>query len=500
MTMTNRQNIKDFGILLGTIEEYVPQDHLVRKLEETIDWSFIYPRVSSLYSSQGRPSVDPVILFKMIFINYTFGINSMRKTCEEIKVNLAYRWFLGISLDESVPNYSTWSQNYIRRYGDSSVFEEIFEHILSQAIEKKYVDLTTVFGDSTHQKASANKRKATDKEVTIARKVYEEDLLREINEDRAAHHKKPLKEAAGEELCHDEDGHEREIAGKTKHIKESTTDPQSGLYHKGEHEKCFAYSHQTFCDKNGFVLISQTVPGNIHDSVSFYEAYRQLNERYPEEIKNVCLDAGYNVSHICREIRQNRQIPVLPYTRPQGKKDGHRKKDFTYDETNDCYICPEGCVLEYKTTDRNGYRQYRSKSCKNCPMKDRCTVSKQKTISVHIWKHYRKEADQYRKSEEWKTIYPRRKETIERVFADAKENHGLRYTRLRGLKKNQNQALILFACHNLKKMGLWDWNNREIFSSLSPERPMIPVFSILSVKMKSRIPSFLFGNPTLSTN
>ena len=499
MTMTNRQNTKDFGFLLGTIEEYVPQDHLVRKLEETIDWSFIYPRVSSLYSSQGRPSVDPVILFKMIFINYTFGINSMRKTCEEIKVNLAYRWFLGISLDEAVPNYSTWSQNYIRRYGDSAVFEEIFEHILSQAIEKKYVDLTTVFGDSTHQKASANKRKATDKEVKIARKVYEEDLLREINEDRAAHHKKPLKEAAGEELCRDEDGHEREIAGKTKHIKESTTDPESGLYHKGEHEKCFAYSHQTFCDKNGFVLASHTVPGNVHDSVSFYEAYRQLNEQYPEEIKKVCLDAGYNVSHICREIQQNKQIPVLPYTRPRGRKDGLSRKGFIYDRENDCWICPEGCVLEYRTTDRNGYRQYRSKNCGNCPMKGKCTDSDQKTISVHIWEHYRKEADEYRKSEEWKKTYPLRKETIERVFADAKENHGLRYTRLRGLKKNQHQVLVLFACHNLKKMSLWDWKNKEKDSSLSSVINHSYDFSQLLDKLKSRTPLFLFGNPTLST-
>ena len=103
---------------------------MVRKLEETIDWCFIYPLVSSLYSSIGRPSIDPVILFKMIFINYCFGINSMRKTCEEIKVNLAYRWFLGISLEEAVPNYSTWSQNYIRRYGDSEVFDEMRKNIL----------------------------------------------------------------------------------------------------------------------------------------------------------------------------------------------------------------------------------------------------------------------------------------------------------------------------------------------------------------------------------
>ena len=100
------------------MEEFVPEDHLVRKMEEALKWDFIYPLVEPLYSLWGRPSIDPVILFKMIFINYTFNINSMRRTCEEIRVNLAYRWFLGISIDEAVPNYSTWSQNYIRRYGE----------------------------------------------------------------------------------------------------------------------------------------------------------------------------------------------------------------------------------------------------------------------------------------------------------------------------------------------------------------------------------------------
>ena len=218
MAMTVRNNAKNFGFMLGTLEEYVPENHLVRKLEETIDWGFIYPKVSSLYSDKGRPSLDPVILFKMIFINYTFGINSMRKTCEEIKVNLAYRWFLGTGLDEAVPNYSTWSQNYIRRYGDSKVFEEIFDHILKQAIDKGYVDVSTVFGDSTHQKACANKRKATDKEVAITRKSYEKELLEEINEDRREHDKKPLKDVRSSEYDFDENGEEVLVTGKTRHI------------------------------------------------------------------------------------------------------------------------------------------------------------------------------------------------------------------------------------------------------------------------------------------
>lgn len=92
---------------MNTIEGSVLQNHEVRKLESCIDWRFIYPLVEHLYSIYGRPSIDPVVLFKMIFISLSFGIGSMRKTCKEILVNLAYRWYLGISMDEQVPNYST---------------------------------------------------------------------------------------------------------------------------------------------------------------------------------------------------------------------------------------------------------------------------------------------------------------------------------------------------------------------------------------------------------
>ena len=410
MAMTNRNNAKLDCMIYYTLDELVPQDHLVRKMEEALDFRFIYPKVQHLYSRHGRPSIDPVVLFKMLIINIVFGINSMRKTCQEIEVNLAYRWFLGLSIDEKIPNFSTWSQNYIRRYKDSTIFQEIFMEILEQAVDYGFVDFTTVFGDSTHQKANANKRKCVKKEVEILKKKYEDDLLVEINEDR-------------------------ECIG-------------------------FAYSHQTFCDKNSFVLAVTTVPGNVHDSVSFFDAYEELiNGKYGYLIKNVSLDAGYMTPAICRAIVKNDQVPYMPYKRPMTKKGFFKKYEYVYDEEYDCYLCPNDKILMYTTTTRNGYRQYKSdpKDCKDCPLRNKCTKSKNmtKVIERHLWEEYREYADEIRHTMEWKEIYPQRKETIERVFADCKENNGLRFTRLKGLKKNQQNAWLIFACHNLKKMSLW---------------------------------------------
>ena len=166
MAMTKQKSKNDCNIL-NTLDELVPQEHLVRKLDNCIDFTFIEELVKDLYSDFGRPSIPPVVLFKLIFINIIFGINSMRRTCEECKVNIAYRWFLGLSMYDDIPNYSTWSQNYKRRYKDSDVFDKIFEKILDQAIEYGFIEPETVFGDGTHQKANANKNKHKDVEVEI---------------------------------------------------------------------------------------------------------------------------------------------------------------------------------------------------------------------------------------------------------------------------------------------------------------------------------------------
>ena len=452
MTMTRRIGKHD-NIILNTIEGLVPQDHDVRKLDSCIDWDFIYPLVKELYSNFGRPSIDPVVLFKMVFINITFGIHSMRKTCREIQVNLAYRWFLGISMDEEVPNYSTWSQNYMRRYSDSDVFEQIFDEILRQALGYGFVDMETIFGDSTHQKANANKNKCLDKEVAIVKKVYEDELLDEINKDREAHGKKPLKSNEKEEFNFDEKSGELKKDIETKHIKVSKTDGESG---------CFAYSHQTFCDKNGFVVLSLCVPGNVHDSVSFFPAYHLLNKKYKDQIKNLCLDAGYITPAVCKTILEHKQKMYAPYKRPMTKKGFFKKYEYVYDERYDCYICPNIKLLEYSNTNKLGYKEYKSnpKECKECPFLEKCTQSKnyQKVITRHVWEEYREEVmDEIRHTPKWKELYPKRKESIERVFGDCKEQHNLRYTRLRGIEKNQHQALMIFACHNLKRMARWSW-------------------------------------------
>lgn len=187
-------NSKRAQVTFISLDQLVPKDHLVRKIDAAIDFSFIYDKVKDLYcEDNGRPSLDPVLLFKIAFIQYVFGIRSMRQTIAEIETNIAYRWFLGLGLDDKVPHFTTFGKNYARRFEGSKVFEYIFNEILRQAIEAGFVTPEEVFIDGTHVKASANKNKRMKVLVKEEGRIYTRLLEEEINRQRKEEGLKPLK-------------------------------------------------------------------------------------------------------------------------------------------------------------------------------------------------------------------------------------------------------------------------------------------------------------------
>ena len=193
--MTQNADKKREQVQMFCMDDMVPQDHLLRIIDKAINWNFIYELVQDKYShDNGRPSMDPVMLIKIPFIQYLYGIRSMRQTIKEIEVNVAYRWFLGLEMLDKVPHFSTFGKNYTRRFKDTDLFEQIFTHILEECYKFKLVDPTEVYVDSTHVKARANNKKMQKRIAQKEALFYEEMLKKEINEDRATHGKKPLKE------------------------------------------------------------------------------------------------------------------------------------------------------------------------------------------------------------------------------------------------------------------------------------------------------------------
>jgi transposase/transcription elongation factor Elf1 len=448
LTKEKRESRNQVQIL--SIEEIVPKNHILRDIDQAMSFDFIYDEVKRLYSEDnGRPSIDPVVLFKIILIKYIFGIRSIRQTIKEIEVNMAYRWFLGYGMTEPIPHFTTFGKNYERRFAGSDIFEKIFEHILAEAVQSGFVDASAVFIDATHIKASANKKKFVNETVRIEAKHYHAELMEEINRSREAHGKKPFKE---------KDKDDDDNPPPVKNIKKSTTDPECGLFHKGEHEKMFAYTAHVACDKHNFILGCDVSPGNVHDSVMFDSLYRNVSEKFPE-IKMLALDSAYKTPWIMKQIFDSGRKAATPYKRPMTKKGFFRKYEYVYDEYYDCVLCPEDQVLRFSTTNRDGYREYKSdpKICGSCPSRHKCTESKnhQKVITQHVWEDYMELAEDVRHSPKGKEIYSMRGQTIERVFADAKEKHFMRYTYYRGLAKLRMQALLTFSALNLKKLAKW---------------------------------------------
>ena len=170
--MRERINDERRDVKIVCLEDLVPRNHLLRKIEKAVDFNEIYPMVEQYYcEDNGRPATDPVMLVKMVLIQHLFGIRSLRQTVKEIEVNLAYRWFLGLGIDIAVPHFATVSYAFATRF-PSELSEQIFAWILEAAVSKKFVKADTVFIDGTHIKASANKKKKCKELAEVTARIY----------------------------------------------------------------------------------------------------------------------------------------------------------------------------------------------------------------------------------------------------------------------------------------------------------------------------------------
>ncbi|CDD35009.1 putative uncharacterized protein [Roseburia sp. CAG:309] len=217
----------------------------------------------------------------------------------------------------------------------------------------------------------------------------------------------------------------------------------------------FAYAVETACDKNGWILGYTVSPGNLHDSRTFKGLYDKIKNI---GIKTLVADAGYKTPAIAKLLIDDGVTPLFPYKRPMTKEGFFKKYEYAYDEYYDCYICPNNQVLKYSTTNRDGYREYKScgNVCENCSYLSQCTESKNhvKLITRHIWENYMEQCEDVRHTLGMKKLYEQRKETIERIFGTAKENHGFRYTQMYGKARMEMKVGLTFACMNLKKLAM----------------------------------------------
>lgn len=412
----------------------------------------------------------------MELISYLFGIRSDRRLVEEIRVNVAYRWFLGLSLTDSVPYFTTSGKNYSRRWKGSDVFEKLFDHVVLQAVNAGYIDGQTIFSDSSHLKANANKRYiakegtkgVTEADIAQARERHlaarqeeremcddaEDDILEAVNAYRIAHGRKPFSAPAP----NPEADTELDVELPTAKVTASLTDPESAMLRREGKPDGFHYlQHRTVEGNHGFILDVLVTSAGLTDARVFPVCLTRL-DRFGFNVKQVGLDAGYNTTQILHAL-DDRGIEAAIADRRFATPDGLMGKwRFKYDPVEDVYICPAKKRIEYATTTRDGYMVFRSDAsvCAQCPLLAECTRSAkhQRVIQRHLHEDLRDAARAFLKTDLGQYLAQRRRETVERSFADSKELHGLRYARYRGRKRVQHQCLMSALALNLKKLAL----------------------------------------------
>ncbi|EOS45326.1 IS1182 family transposase [Lachnospiraceae bacterium JLR.KK009] len=451
MTKIGNQQIE---MHLITIEDLVPTDHFLRKVNAIIDFSFIYDEVENMYChNNGRPSIGPAVLIKFLLIGFLYGINSERRISEEIQVNMAYRWFLGLDIMDKVPDHSTISQNRRRRFNGSDLFRNIFQKIVFLCVEKGLADGRLVFTDSTHIKANASRKTEYIKQTEEVTNEYLKEL------DQYEETVRSQLESEGKikpARCR-----KRKEKIETVRRRVSSTDPESGYYkRKGKAEGMHYLSHETVDSKNGITIDVAATAGNVNGSQPYIERLDYIGETIGLKIQAACADSGYDTNLINQQLPE-RNIDFYTPKRTEQKRGTteFQRKDFQYDEKDDRFICPGGKALPLHRLNRTMNtvtKEYRcpKTECKDCPFRNRCIGEKgsDKRIQVNIFEDVVKKNHEKDGTETHAKVLLLRQIWSEGSFAAQKARHNLKFLYRRGLEAAEQQCLLSSTALNLKRM------------------------------------------------
>jgi transposase len=424
---------------IGTL---VPENHLLRKINTHINFDFIYEKAAPYYSPVGRPSIDPVCTVKMLLTGYLYGIKSERRLVEDISLNIAYRWFCGFELSDKIPDHSLFSQNRRRRFTDSDIFSEIFNHIVGECVRKGLVSGDNVVSDGSFIPANAA-----------------ESSLVELNREVAQSTVRYM-DALDEELRSQPGYHEPVPTVKEKTAITSSTDPECG-YISHEHKKGLGYvTEMTVDTDNGIVLGVDCCPANRRESDIILEHIRNIQTNTDVSIHKLALDAGYDVGAVHRGLEL---LGITGYVSCIQFSYDVLKRDLTYLPKTDCFTCLAGKRLEYiklvyKRSSQNYYRLYRMsaadhKFCRSCEKRKNCAFSYGETrvnVSSFYPAFYRNR--QRYESPEYNAMKRLRSIWAEGTFAALKREHNLKKAVKRGLTRVREECLLSALALNLKRM------------------------------------------------
>jgi len=426
------------------LEDFVPQDHQLRKIDALLDLSHLRKQLKDYYSHMGRPSVDPELMIRMLLISYCYGIRSERRLCEDVHLNLAYRWFCKLGLEDKVPDHSTFSTNRHGRFRESDIFRCLFEDVVELAINHNMVSADGFAVDASLIKADTN---------------YENCITKE-----------ELKQVDRSELPKIVQGFLDTLdiaAGHTFPKKISLSDPESRWAANREGAAYFSYSANYLIDTtNNIIVGAQATPTTRRYEVeSTKTMVERVYNRFNIKPRKLMGDTAYGAAHMLGWLVKAGIEPHTPVWEKSQRSDGtFSRSDFEWNAKANEYRCPMNKPLLPRRRTYNGQQDYISKDetiryrastkdCKRCSLKQKCspnTAARKVTRSIH--EEARDVARNIMQSDEYQQSRHERKK-VEMMFAHLKRILKLDRLRLRGLKNAQDEFLLAATAQNLRRMA-----------------------------------------------
>jgi transposase len=425
------------------LDEAIPEDHLVRTIRAVLDLSWVHGELAPYYSRLGRPSIDPVLMIRMLIVGYVFAIRSERQICREVQVNLAYRWFCDLGLEDPVPDHSAFSRARNERFRDSDVFRRVFERVVESCIAAGLVGGEGFAVDASLIEADANRQ----------RSIAGKDWDKECAPQRASR-------AVKEYLATLDDtafGAATEVEPKFV----SPSDPAAQWTGARKGPAFFAYADNYLIDLQFGVIIDVEASRAVRQAEvgAARTMLERTEERFGLKPQRLAADSAYGSAPMLNWLVEEKRIaPHIPVIDKSNREDGtFSRSDFRYDAERNAYHCPAGKTLTTTGTLVNDGATllYRASKldCDRCSLKSRCCSKEPaRKIPRNVYEHARDVARSLAGTEAFEHSRRDRKR-IEMRFAHLKRILRLGRLRLRGPRGAQDEFTLAAIAQNLRRLA-----------------------------------------------
>jgi transposase len=434
------------------LDEVVPPDHLVRKIDGVLDLGWVHKELAPYYSHTGRPSIDPVLMIRMLIVGYVFAIRSERRICAEVQVNLAYRWYCRLSVEDKIPDHSVFSRARHERFRESDALRRVFERVVGLCIAAGLVGGEAFSIDASLIKADVDKKKRAPGDQPIKWPTPEE-ASHAVREYLAA-----LDAARRDEESGGGDGGGSSNRGDGKPPKEiSLTDPQAAWVARKGVDPFFAYDANYLIDNRfGIILDADGTRANRTDEIAIAETMlARVERRFDLKPERLAGDTAYGAAKLLKWLWDRGITPHVPVWDKSARSDGKfSRADFAFDKERNVYTCPAGAELTHSgIVDQGRILPYRASTndCSICELKPKCTTAPARKVSRDIDEDVREHVRALANTEAFQLSCRERKK-VEVRFAHMKRILKLDRLRLRGLSGARDEVLLTATAQNLRRL------------------------------------------------